>query len=131
MCNPILRPMRIRRRRFGGIASGALASLGFGHACRVSEDSLVGRGSSLAGEAGDGRLTARPRANVSTSAKGERLGLGGARDAILRLPANAPAAPLPLLVLLHSAGGSGEGILRRLGAAADEAGVAVLAPDSR
>ena len=34
-------------------------------------------------------------------------------------------------MLLHGAGGSGEGILRRLGAAADEAGVAVLAPDSR
>jgi predicted esterase len=36
-----------------------------------------------------------------------------------------------LLVLLHGAGGSGEGVLRRLGSAADEAGLAVLAPDSR
>ena len=40
-------------------------------------------------------------------------------------------APFPLLVLLHGAGGNGEGMLRRLGTAADEAGVAVLAPDSR
>src|SRR5712691_530951 len=123
--------MHISRRRFAEIAGGILPSFAFGNACRVSEGSLAGHGFSGADQASDGRLVARPRANVSTSAKGERLGLGGARDAILRLPANAPTAPLPLLVLLHGAGGSAEGILRRLGAAADEAGVAVLAPDSR
>lgn len=39
--------------------------------------------------------------------------------------------PLPLFVLLHGAGGSGPGVLRHLGSAADEAGIAVLAPDSR
>ena len=38
---------------------------------------------------------------------------------------------MPLLVLLHGAGGRGEGVLSRLSAAADAAGVAVLAPDSR
>src|SRR5437773_6615466 len=123
--------MRINRRRFGEIAGRIFSSFAFGSACRLSEGSLAGDRFSGAGEANDGRLAARPRANVRTSAKGERLGLGSARDAILRLPATAPAAPLPLLVLLHGAGGSGEGILRRLGAAADEAGVAVLAPDSR
>jgi predicted esterase len=130
--------MQINRRRFGAIAGGTLASF-FGGACRGGEGSLVavvgrrfsGAGAAGADEANDGRLAARPRANVSTSAKGERLGLGSARDAILRLPATAPAAPLPLLVLLHGAGGSAEGILRRLGTAAAEAGVAVLAPDSR
>jgi predicted esterase len=47
------------------------------------------------------------------------------------LPAKASSATLPLLVLLHGAGGSGAGILRRLGSVADQAGVAVLAPDSR
>ena len=31
----------------------------------------------------------------------------------------------------YGAGGTGQGVLRRLGSAADEAGVAVLAPDSR
>ena len=39
--------------------------------------------------------------------------------------------PLPLLVLLHGATGSGTGILRRLGSLPDEAGVAVLAPNAR
>jgi len=112
----------VSRRHFGLVAGGALASFAVGGACRGSEP----------GYADDGRLTARPRATVTTSRVGAHaLGLGGARDAILQLPSNAPGAPLPLLVLLHGAGGSGAGILRRLGSAPDEAGVAVLAPDSR
>jgi phospholipase/carboxylesterase len=110
----------LTRRRFGAIAGGAFASFALGAACHEP------------GLADDGRLTARPRANVKTSATGESaLGLGGTRDAILQLPANAATAPLPLLVLFHGAGGSARGVLRRLGSAADEAGVAVLAPDSR
>jgi predicted esterase len=59
------------------------------------------------------------------------LEIGGARDAVLQLPSIVPDGPLPLFVLLHGAGGSGEGVLRRVGSAADAAGVAVLAPDSR
>ena len=50
---------------------------------------------------------------------------------ILQLPSKPAEGPLPLLVLLHGAGGSGAGILKRLGTFADEAGIAVLAPDSR
>jgi len=50
---------------------------------------------------------------------------------MLRLPPGDPAAPLPLLVLLHGASGGGQGVLRRVADAADAAGVAVLAPDSR
>ncbi len=114
---------QISRRRFAVLAGGALASLAFGYACNRGSDPH---------EANDGRLTARPRNSVTTSAPRARaLGLGAARDAILQLPAKATSAPLPLLVLLHGAGGRGEGVLRRLGSAADDAGVAVLAPDSR
>ena len=47
------------------------------------------------------------------------------------IPAGAPAAPLPLMVLLHGAGGNGGNMLKRLGAAPDAAGIAILAPDSR
>ncbi len=112
----------LTRRRFATIAGGALASLAVGGACSGSE----------AGTAhAQGRITARPRKGVTTSGTGTRaLGLGEARDGLLQLPANA-AAPLPLLVLLHGAGGSGAGIARRLGVAASESGIAVLAPDSR
>jgi predicted esterase len=111
------------RRRFGALAGGAFASLAFGGACQAGSE---------AGVADDGRLTARPRRGAKTSASGARaLGLDPSRDAILRLPSAAADGQLPLLVLLHGAGGSGEGILERLGSAADEAGLAVLAPDSR
>ena len=115
-------PASITRRRFGAIAGGALASFALGAACHGSQSR----------EANDGRITVRPRSNVKTSGTGSRaLGLGSARDAVLQLPANLSTAALPLCVLLHGAGGNAAGILRRLGTAADEAGVAVLAPDSR
>jgi phospholipase/carboxylesterase len=42
-----------------------------------------------------------------------------------------PAGKVPLLVYLHGASGNGAGQLRRIGPSADQAGVAVLAPDSR
>jgi phospholipase/carboxylesterase len=50
---------------------------------------------------------------------------------VLQIPANAGSDPLPLLVLLHGAGGSGANQLARFGAAPSDAGVVVLAPDSR
>jgi predicted esterase len=105
------------------MAGGALTSFAFGDACAVESEPSP---------ANDGRLTAKPRAGVTTSAKIERtLGLDRKRDAILQLPTKTTGEALPLFVMLHGAGGSGEGVLRRVAAAADEAGVAVLAPDSR
>ncbi len=109
------------RRHFGTLATGGLVSVAFGAACRATE--AVG--------GTDGRLDARPRPGVTTSAKSDRLGLDGDRDATLRLPPTVSSAPLPLLVYLHGATQRGEGMLRRIGAATDEAGIAVLAPDSR
>jgi len=111
---------RMTRREFGVSVGAALASVSLSGACGSSEATS------------DGRLTARPRAGVATSASGERpLGLGGRRDAILQMPSKEKSGPLPLLVLFHGAGGSGENMLHRLGSVPDEAGVAVLAPDSR
>jgi phospholipase/carboxylesterase len=115
--------MMIDRRRFAAIAGGAFASFASGHACRVESEPSP---------ANDGRLLARPRAGVSTSAEGRRaLGLDRHRDAILQVPDTLTGSPLPLLVLFHGAGGSGEGVLRRVGRTAETAGIAVLAPDSR
>jgi phospholipase/carboxylesterase len=111
------------RRQFTAIAGSAFASLAFsGGACEK-----------LASAYPDGgRLTARPRANISTSARREStIRLDGSRDAILRMPPVVPTATMPLLVLLHGATGSGAGVLRRLGSLPEQAGVAVLAPDSR
>ena len=109
------------RRQFGALAAATFASLTAVDACGGTEPI-----------AADGRIAARPKTGIKTSERGTHaLELGGKRDAMLQIPASAGDAPLPLLVLLHGAGGSAAGILRRLGRAADEAGVAVLAPDSR
>src|ERR1051326_5673425 len=84
-----------------------------------------------AADGANGRITAQPRPDIRTTASGHKtIGLGGARDAVLQVPPNA-TGPLPLLVLLHGAGGAGENMLRRLGSAPDDAGIEVLAPDSR
>jgi phospholipase/carboxylesterase len=80
----------------------------------------------------DGRLAARPRSGVDTSLVSGPLGLGdGRRDGVIQMPAAPPAGKLPLLVFLHGATQSGAGLLRRIGSAADQAGVALLLPDSR
>ncbi len=113
----------LTRRRFVALAGGTLASLACGAACRGTDAAGVD----------DGRIAARPKAGVKTTRSGtEPLGLADGRDAILQIPSTAAAgSPLPLLVLLHGAGGSGAGIVRRIGNTAQTAGVAVLAPDSR
>ncbi len=117
------------------------ASVAISNACAVDTESSP---------AGDGRLSARPAttprhpaaasqdatagtpsADTVAPAANRMLGLDRKRDAILRLPPKTTSEPYPLFVMLHGAGGSGEGVLRRVAAAADEAGVAVLAPDSR
>ena len=114
---------QITRRQFSLTISGALASFVLGDACRRASEP---------GQVGDGRLTARPRPNVETTASGERaLGLDSRRDAILRVPPTKGGNPFPLVVLFHGAGQNPESVLRHLRAPADEAGVAVLAPYSR
>jgi phospholipase/carboxylesterase len=113
----------ITRRRFGLIAGGALASVAFGGACRQATGTR---------EANDGRLAARPLTGVSAPGKIDRfLGLDSSRDAILQLPSKITGATLPLAVMLHGAGQSAEWMLERVSSAADDAGVAALAPYSR
>jgi predicted esterase len=113
----------VTRRQFGTIATTALASL-------VAD--CAGIGGSERALAHDGRIVARPRSNVKPATAGQRtLGLDRSRDAILRIPSRTSNPALPLIVLLHGAGGSGGDILEYLGNACDEAGIAVLAPDSR
>ena len=113
----------ISRRRFGALAGGVLAPFAFNDACASPAQN---------GAADGARLTARPKAGTRTTAQGTaKLGLDPSRDAILHVPANAAAGAVPLLVLLHGAGGSGERQMQRLRAAIDAAGIAVLAPDSR
>ena len=122
-------PPVITRRRFGAIAAALVAPLVLDGGCALAGES---------GEGSDGRLTARPpspgtprRATPPARPSSAPLSLGDSRDAILQMPAKPAAGPLPLLVFLHGAGGSGDRLLRRYGASAEAAGLAVLAPDSR
>jgi len=112
------------RRQFTTVAGSALASLALGGgACEKLAPTPY---------PDDGLLTARPRANVSTSAKREStIRLEADRNAILRVPQAVPGTALPLLILLHGASGSATGVLQRLGSVPEKAGVAVLAPESR
>src|SRR5262249_47241789 len=81
--------------------------------------------------ASGGKLKVRPRSGTNRSATGQiMLGLERNRDAILRLPKQSDS-PLPLLVMLHGATQSADDMLEYLGSAPDEAGVAILAPNSR
>jgi phospholipase/carboxylesterase len=112
---------RLTRRRFGATVGCALASIAFDDACLVSTKTA----------SGDGRLAARPRPGVANSLSSGPLGLGDGRDGVIQMPTASPQGPVPLLLFLHGATQSGAGMLRRIGAAADQAGVAVLAPDSR
>jgi predicted esterase len=104
-------------------AGCALASAALGDGCAAS---------TAAADGNDGQLTARPRTGVATLLKSGPLGLAtGDRDGVIQMPSAIPDGKVPLLVFLHGATQSGAGMLRRIGPAADQLGIAVLAPDSR
>src|SRR5262249_25951476 len=110
------------RRRFGAAVGSTLGAFVFGDACLVQTRTGVE----------DTQLTARPKAGVAASLASGPLGLANVeRDGVVQVPSTMPDGPVPLLLFLHGATQSGTGMLRRIGPLADQAGVAVLAPDSR
>lgn len=114
--------MDITRRQFVAAAGSAAASLALGN-CVGSAQSRPGH---------DGRLTARVRSGVTTSLKSGPLGLvSNGRDGVIQMPSVMPNGPTPLLVFLHGATQNGARMLQRIGPAADQLGIPVLAPDSR
>jgi predicted esterase len=116
--------IKFNRRRFCAMAGGAVASAALGSAC-----SGLGNPSLFS----DGRISARPRSGVKTSATGQvMLGITNERDAVLRIPPGASdGSSLPLLLMLHGATQGAEHMFWYLGDTYNEAGVAVLAPNSR
>jgi phospholipase/carboxylesterase len=80
-----------------------------------------------------GRLDAHPSAPTGRGPLGlQPLYLGPDRDGLRYVPASyKPERPMPLILVLHGAGGSGSRAINRLIPLADSLGVIVVAPDSR
>ena len=116
----------LSRRGFFQIAGlGAAGALVTGCEGGVVKDALA--------LSAGGRLSARPKAPTGTITPGEQaLSLASDRDGLLYVPASyAAAKPAPLVLMLHGAGGSARGALRPFRELADEAGIVLLAPESR
>ena len=124
MLAPPLHMETITRRHFALIAGGAFATFALGDACIEAGQSREFR---------DGRFTTRPRRASTNALKSGPLGLGsGERDGVVQVPSTPPPERgFPLLLFLHGATQNGARMLQRVGPAADQMGVAVLAPDSR
>ena len=112
------------RRRFGAAAGCTFVSVALGDACAVF---------TTATETHDPRLTARPRPDIRTSLENGPLGLSAReRDALIRIPSAPARRPR-----CHCSSSStarrrtGRACYAGSGPAADQAGVVVLAPDSR
>src|ERR671916_995094 len=80
-----------------------------------------------------GRLRARPGKVTGAAPVGlQPLIIGASRDSYLYVPVGyRTQRPLPLVLLLHGAGGHARQGLELLRGLADEAGVVLLAPASR
>jgi phospholipase/carboxylesterase len=113
--------MSLRMTRAWGAVATAVAALG----CWASGP---------VGAAQQGRLEARPPGVTGTAAPepGERrLGLNEGRDATLYVPRSAASdGAMPLMVMLHGAGGSARSVSFMF-PPAEELGVVILAPESR
>ncbi len=82
---------------------------------------------------GRGRLQVCPRLPIETTPLGlQPLGLSTGRDGLLYVPAASQSGqPMPFVLLLHGAGGNAQHSLAPLLQLADEAGLILLAPESR
>lgn len=81
----------------------------------------------------NGRLNVRVTPPTQSTAPGlYELGLGGARDGFFYVPTSyRPAVAAPLAVLLHGAGQDATEMVDPIRPLADEAGLILVAPDSR
>jgi phospholipase/carboxylesterase len=109
-----------RRRLVGlGLAGAATMFAGAGLAWPATETATA-------------RLKARPGKPVRKVATGiQPLGLAQGRDGTLSVPPGySPDQPVPLLIMLHGAGGRSGGF-SRLSTEVGKLGIAVVVPDSR
>ena len=134
----------IRRSDFLRLAgaTAAITSFGLLTACARDitrrTDGEVFEGRRETGEGGGrGRLLARPephRSRPTAPAGLTPLGLGSGRDGLLYVPPgydDGAAEKAPLALMLHGAGGDARSGITHFFGLADEAGLVLLAPESR
>jgi phospholipase/carboxylesterase len=123
---------RLGRRAFLAAAAGAVVAACAGR--RERREAMTRKGAPGPSEsAAEGRLLARPRPVLESAPTGlRRLGLGSGRDGLVYVPAGyRPSDPAPLVLMLHGAGGRADYGLAPFRPLADEAGLLLLAPESR
>ena len=112
----------------------ALVSMTSGLAAMVADPILIRPPRGGAVETVDelGRLKTRHAPPTEPTSPGtHKLGLRRNRDGVLYLPPQyRHDTPIPLVLLLHGAGGTGAGAAQRFRRYADELGIAFVAPDS-
>ena len=126
-----------RRRRLGSGAAGLVAAVSAG--TWGNAPVAVAMAMHLNDERDEqtsqrqGRLTARPGLSRESGLPGlHPLGLNDQRDGLLFVPDSYRAdTPAPLVLMLHGAGSDARSGLRPLQDLANEAGLILLAPDSR
>lgn len=123
--SPLMQPLRTLTRR-EALSRLALGAAGVAGACKLGPSPELPN-------VNNGRLAARPASATTTLSPGmRRLLISGGRDGLVYLPASlSTATPVPLVLMLHGAGGNGDGIYTPLQSLADETGFILLAPDSR
>jgi phospholipase/carboxylesterase len=127
-------PERLTRRELLRLAGGALGvPFGVPLAASLASPLAAVAASGCAGQTAE-RLAPSPAADGAprprpASPGVQPLGLGGERDGVLVVPER--EGPVPLILMLHGAGGTGRRAARLLGPMAAALGCAVLSPDSR
>ncbi len=128
---------KLGRQDFLKLAGGAaawVASAGLLTSCGEETAGEKPEGE-VGSEASKGRLLARPAASPSdaTAPTGlQPLGIGPERDGLVYVPPSYDASrPAPLTLMLHGAGGNARGGISPFLGLADEAGLVLLAPESR
>lgn len=122
--NCMTRNCMTRREALAAIAVG---TAGVAMGCSLGEQTVLPIRN-------DGRLAARPRTDLGAPTPGlTSLRLGNsARDGVLYVPEGvATDHPVPLIVMLHGAGGSAGAIESAIQPMAEETGAVILATDSR
>lgn len=125
--------LKLAGRLAGATSVGLLVACGRERSISGPDGKTLERQQEGQSEASQGRLLARPGPpSRSTSSTGlQPLGLGSERDGLLYVPETYGTEQAPLVLMLHGAGSDSRRGISPFLALADDAGLILLAPESR